>query len=130
PRHAAPRGAGALARPAPRLASLRAAGHASPVDGIAPGLLIAMPRMGDPNFERSVIMMVEHGEGGAMGIAFNRPGSVTVEQIARAHGFPCRPGAGPVLVGGPVDRERGFLIHRLALIEDAIDLGGGVRLSG
>jgi putative transcriptional regulator len=99
------------------------------VDAFAPGLLIAMPQMGDPNFERSVILLVEHGPGGAMGIVFNRPGTITVEEVARAHGFPVRTDTGPVMVGGPVDRERGFLIHRLAGIEESLDLADGVRLS-
>jgi putative transcriptional regulator len=99
------------------------------VDSFAPGLLIAMPQMGDPNFERSVILLVEAGGDGAMGIVLNRPGPVTVEEIARAHGFPVPAGAGPVMVGGPVDRERGFLIHRLPAIAEAMDLADGVRLS-
>jgi putative transcriptional regulator len=99
------------------------------VDTFAPGLLVAMPQMGDPNFERSVILMVEHGPGGAMGIVCNRPGPLTVGQVARAHGFPCKNGEGPVMVGGPVDRERGFLIHRLAEVDEAMELADGVRLS-
>ncbi len=88
-----------------------------------------MPQMGDPNFERAVILLVEHSSEGAMGLVFNRPGSLTVEQLAKAHGFPCARDAGPVMVGGPVDRERGFLIHRLPAIDEALDLADGVRLS-
>jgi len=99
------------------------------VDDLAPGLLVAMPQMGDPNFERAVILLIEHGSGGAMGLVFNRPASLTIEQVAKAHGFECRAEAGPVLFGGPVDRERGFLIHRLPRIEEALDLIDGVRLS-
>jgi putative transcriptional regulator len=96
---------------------------------MAPGLLIAMPQMGDPNFDRSVILLVEHSDGGSMGLVCNRPGTITVEDVARAHGLVSRKGSGPVFVGGPVDRERGFLIHRLPEIEEALDLSDGIRLS-
>jgi putative transcriptional regulator len=99
------------------------------VDSFAPGLLIAMPQMGDPNFERCVILMVEHGPAGAMGLVCNRPGTLTIEEVARAQGLSAKHGMGPVLVGGPVDRERGFFIHRLPGIEEALDLVDGVRLS-
>ena len=99
------------------------------MDTFAPGLLVAMPQMGDPNFDRSVILMVEHGRGGAMGIVFNRPGTLTIADIARLHELRVQPGAGQVMVGGPVDRERGFLLHRLPAIEEALDLADGVRLS-
>jgi len=99
------------------------------VDSFAPGLLVAMPQMGDPNFDRSVILMIEHGAGGAMGIICNRPGEITIEEIARAHELPVPRGTGSVLVGGPVDRERGFFIHRLPAIAEAVDLVDGVRLS-
>ena len=99
------------------------------VDTFSPGLLVAMPQMGDPNFERAVILMVEHSAEGAMGIICNRPGTMAVEELARSHGFPCSDGAGFVLVGGPVDRERGFILHRLPQIEEALDLADGVRLS-
>jgi putative transcriptional regulator len=85
--------------------------------------------MGDPNFERTVILMVEHSADGSMGLICNRAGTITVEEVARAHGFPVRDDAGPVMVGGPVDRERGFIIHRLPDIEEALDLADGVRLS-
>ena len=49
-------------------------GHNSPDDGYLDGqLLIAMPVMGDPRFERSVIYMCAHSSEGAMGIIVNRP---------------------------------------------------------
>ncbi len=88
-----------------------------------------MPQMGDPNFERSVILLVEHSADGSMGLVCNRPGTITVEEVAMAQGFPVRGDAGQMMVGGPVDRERGFLIHRLRNIEEALDLADGVRLS-
>ena len=40
---------------------------------IAPGLLIAMPQLRDPNFDRSVVLMIEHHEEGSFGLVLNRP---------------------------------------------------------
>jgi putative transcriptional regulator len=46
--------------------------------GIAPGLLLAMPQLLDPNFQRAVVLMVEHGDGGSFGLVLNRPTPVEV----------------------------------------------------
>ena len=84
-------------------------------------LLIAMPVMGDPRFERSVIYMCAHSADGAMGIMVNRPaGSIDFpdllvqlniidkdEQIK----LPENAESMKVLRGGPVDTGRGFVLH-------------------
>src|SRR6185503_4803464 len=58
-------------------------GHNSPEDGYLDGqLLIAMPVMGDPRFERSVIYMCAHSADGAMGIMVDRPaGSIDFPEL-------------------------------------------------
>ena len=77
-------------------------------------LLIAMPGIGDPRFERSLILICAHDAGHAMGIAVNQPieglsasellDRLEIERAADAD-------AGPVLLGGPVEMERGFVLH-------------------
>ena len=77
-------------------------------------LLIAMPGIGDPRFERAVIMMCVHSSEHAMGIAVNRPvqGLIVPDLLERLGikteiRLPDR----SVLAGGPVERERGFVLH-------------------
>ncbi len=77
-------------------------------------LLIAMPGIDDPRFERAVILMCAHGEEHAMGLTLNRPvEGLTVPDLLRRLNVETSiilPDD-PVLFGGPVDRERGFVVH-------------------
>jgi putative transcriptional regulator len=99
------------------------------VSDLAPGLLIAVPQMDDPNFSRSVVLLVEHNETGAMGIVFNRISDVSLADIGREHDIPVTAEAGQAFIGGPVARERGFLIHRREDLGDSVALEDGVFLS-
>ena len=77
-------------------------------------VLIAMPGIDDPRFERAVILMCAHGADHAMGLALNRPveGLTTPDLLRRLGVHPDYAMAEtPVLFGGPVDRERGFVVH-------------------
>src|ERR1700750_1519017 len=84
-------------------------------------LLIAMPVMGDPRFERSVIYLCAHSSEGAMGIIVNRPaGSIDFPEllvqlniINRADEIKLQENAETMKVmrGGPVDTGRGFVLH-------------------
>jgi putative transcriptional regulator len=85
--------------------------------------------MDDPNFSRSVVLLVEHNETGAMGIVCNRPSDVTLADIGREHGIQVPTAAGAALIGGPVARERGFLVHRRGDLGDSVELDEGVYLS-
>ena len=96
---------------------------------LAPGLLIAVPQMDDPNFARSVVLLVEHNESGAMGIVVNQPSEIALSEIGKEQGIRVHHGAGSAYVGGPVQRERGFLVHRRATLPDSIALHDGVYLS-
>ncbi len=88
--------------------------EAPPGDFLAGRMLIAMPGIDDPRFERAVILMCAHSPEHAMGIAVNKPMEALsladlfhrlgVETVTR---LPDR----PVLSGGPVERERGFVLH-------------------
>ena len=42
-------------------------------------LLVATPSLGDPNFDRTVVLLLEHGADGALGVVLNRPGSPAME---------------------------------------------------
>ncbi len=96
---------------------------------LAPGLLIAVPQMDDPNFARSVVLLVEHSDAGAMGIVINQPSEIALSAIGKEQGIGVHKGAGPAYIGGPVQRERGFLIHRRAEVPDSLALQDGVFLS-
>jgi putative transcriptional regulator len=97
-------------------------GHNAPDESYLDGqMLIAMPVMGDPRFERSVIYMCAHSAEGAMGIIVNHPaGSIDFPQllmqldiIKSADQIKVQENAEPmqVLKGGPVDTGRGFVLH-------------------
>jgi putative transcriptional regulator len=77
-------------------------------------LLIASPRMGDPRFQRSVILMVRHDKKGALGIAINRPlGTRPLAALLEALGDTAPAGTASVRIfaGGPVQPEIAFVVH-------------------
>ncbi|MBL6953446.1 MAG: YqgE/AlgH family protein [Alphaproteobacteria bacterium] len=94
-------------------------------DGYMTGqLLIAMPTMGDPRFERTVIYMCAHSADGAMGLVVNKRASeidfpellkqLEIEVEAESIKNPI-----PILVGGPVETGRGFVLHSLDYRQDS-----------
>lgn len=97
-------------------------------------ILIATPAMGDPRFERAVILICNHDEDGAMGLVINQPkkaltlGTVlsdeSIEINERAENL-------PVLVGGPVDTARGFVLHSTDFIsaQSGLDVSDDLYLS-
>jgi putative transcriptional regulator len=72
--------------------------------------LIAGPRLRDQNFFKTVVLMVEHNDEGAMGLVVNRPSSVTVANALSGH-FHLPPTADVVYVGGPVEPNALFIAH-------------------
>ncbi len=77
-------------------------------------LLIAMPTLQDPNFARTVTYICEHGEHGAMGIVLNRPTDLRLSDILKhmdIEGGLGEAGEQIVFLGGPVEEERGFVLH-------------------
>ena len=66
-------------------------------------LLIASPVLDDPNFARTVVLITEHGEDGAMGIVLNRPSEAEVSAVIPD--LMAIAGPEPVFVGGPVQPE-------------------------
>ncbi len=77
-------------------------------------LLIAMPGMGDPRFDRTVIYMCSHSDEGAMGLVVNRRAQgVTFRELMQQLDLKIGPDAqaGAIHYGGPVEMGRGFVLH-------------------
>lgn len=79
---------------------------------LAPGFVVAMPSLRDPNFARAVVLLVEHGPSGSLGFVVNRPSRLSFEQVADALGFEQREGPDdvPVFMGGPVAPQSGWIL--------------------
>lgn len=79
--------------------------------------LIAGKHMKDGNFHHTVVLMVEHGEDGAMGLVINRPSSVTVAHALAEH-FQLPETDDRVFVGGPVEPSALFILHNAAELDE------------
>src|SRR5262249_57618642 len=79
-------------------------------DSLRGRFLIAGKNLRDPNFYQSVVLIVEHGSGGAMGVVVNRPSGVTVAEALKNH-FELPETGEMVYVGGPVGRNDLFILH-------------------
>jgi len=85
------------------------------VTSLSNHLLIAMPQLADPNFSQTVSLICEHGEKGALGIVLNRPLTMTLSEVfeqMKIEPTDKRAADLPVLRGGPVHQDRGFVLHR------------------
>lgn len=77
--------------------------------------LIAMPSLADPNFSQTVTYLCEHSADGAIGIVINRPTDLTLGELFDHLQIATTDPAvrkKQVFLGGPVQRERGFVLHR------------------
>lgn len=86
----------------------------APPTSLANQLLIALPSLADPNFSRSVALICQHDEDGAMGVVVNRPSEYTLGEVFEQMGIASGDDAlreQVVLAGGPVHPERGFVLH-------------------
>lgn len=96
-------------------------------------LLIAMPGMADPNFSTTVTLICEHNDDGALGIVINRPLDLRLaglfEQLDVENPDP-KAAQDPVLMGGPVGTERGFVLHNPGvLFENSLEVSDDIRLT-
>ncbi len=95
--------------------------------------LIAMPALADPNFYHTVTYVCAHNEDGAMGIVINRPMDLNLGDIMSQMSIEVtakRVKDLPIFDGGPVQRERGFVIHRPAGEWDAmLAVGSGLSVT-
>jgi putative transcriptional regulator len=87
---------------------------------LAPGLLLAAPQLGDPNFERTVVVLARHGVDGALGWVINGRALAPVRDLLESsklvppgiHLPPRNPWQRPARVGGPVSPATGWLVYR------------------
>ena len=76
--------------------------------------LIAMPGLEDAMFSKSVIYMCEHSERGALGLVINKPSDINLQKLFEKVELPLHRKdltQSPVFQGGPVQTERGFVLH-------------------
>lgn len=76
--------------------------------------LIAMPNMADPHFSKSLTFICEHNDQGALGVVVNRPIDMNLHSLLEQIGIPLDSGilkSIPVHFGGPVQTDRGFVLH-------------------
>lgn len=80
---------------------------------LSPGFLVAAPSLLDPNFRRTVVLLVDHRPEGSLGFIVNRPADVRLRSMLEPLGLEGK-GAGlgdaPVLVGGPVLPNTGWIV--------------------
>ncbi len=95
--------------------------------------LIAMPALGDPNFNETVTYLFKHDEQGAIGIVINRPTDMLLEEVFRQLSLEPvdrRIADMPVLAGGPLRRDLGFVLHCSEdEYESTLDAGGAIRVT-
>lgn len=95
--------------------------------------LIAMPGLADPNFQHTVTFICAHNEEGAMGIVINRQVDMTLgEVLTQMELHPINAGIEqyPVYQGGPVQTDRGFILHTPEkLWESSIKISDGIAVT-
>ncbi len=91
--------------------------HMTETSSLKGHFLIALPNLHDPNFSRTVTYICEHNEHGSMGIIINRSASMQLSDILEhmelSSPVPATASL-PILAGGPVQEDRGFLLHHPA----------------
>jgi len=105
------------------------------LDSLVGRLLIAMPSLSDPNFQRSVVLLAAHSlDGGAFGLVVNRPLDVELSEVLAELGLDVPDADLPrVLAGGPVEPSHGFILSELGDFpaeEDDLILPDGLAVSG
>src|SRR3990167_7377720 len=100
---------------------------------LANQLLIASPALSDPNFARSVTLICQHDDDGAMGVIVNRASEYTLGEVLRQMNLASqdpRLDDQVVLAGGPVHPERGFVLHNSARAwESTLEVADGLFLT-
>lgn len=100
--------------------------------------LIAMPGLEDEAFAKSVVYMCEHTERGALGLVINKPGDINVKELFDKVDLPLRRddlALAPVFQGGPVQTERGFVLHEAmmpgheSIYASSMSIPGGLEMT-
>jgi putative transcriptional regulator len=108
--------------------------HDGPMPGLTGRLLVATPLLGDPNFRRAVVLLLDHGEQGAFGLVVNRPMEVDVSAVLPVwqpyttapgrlfRGGPVQPDSALGLVAVPGDGEEPMGVKRIIGAIGLVDL--------
>ncbi|MFY7986494.1 MAG: YqgE/AlgH family protein [Burkholderiaceae bacterium] len=95
--------------------------------------LVAMPAMADPNFSGTVIYLAEHSPKGALGIVVNRPLEIDLANLFERISLKLDDtsfASQPVFAGGPVQNDRGFVLHSPAgSFNSSIHVGSDIALT-
>ncbi|MEZ4405578.1 MAG: YqgE/AlgH family protein [Polyangiales bacterium] len=107
---------------------------------LAPGLLLAAPRLGDPNFERTVVLLARHDDNGALGWVVNGKELAPVGELLQGTSLvpegvtlPLDGAfARPARVGGPVSPQTGWILYRrdAGALAGEIDAGDELAVTG
>ena len=95
-------------------------GDSAPIN-LTNHFLIAMPALDDAIFGKSVVYVCEHSERGALGLVINKPADMRMESLFSKVDLPLNRTdltGSPVFQGGPVQTERGFVLHEPILVPD------------
>jgi len=105
-----------------------------PSSSLAPSLLVAMPQLQDPNFKRSVVLLVHHDGEGTFGLVVNRPADVTLDVVLDDLEVDWRGDRNqPLAWGGPVQPNTGWVLFGDGApveIDDANELTPGLSVAG
>ena len=100
---------------------------------LAPGFLIASPPLGDPNFDRTVVLLAVHNEDGALGFVVNRQAPITIGELLKQADYDdCESADGDVWIGGPVQPQSGWIViddPELTGGDGVIEVGERLRVS-
>jgi putative transcriptional regulator len=89
-------------------------------------ILIAEPFLGDPNFERSVVLLCEHNPEGSFGFVLNQSSNLRLGDVIEGVYVDF-----PLYIGGPVEQNTLHFIHRLGdMIDHTVEIGNGIYWSG
>ena len=93
-------------------------------------LLIAMPALHDPGFNKSLVLVCEHSlQAGAMGIIINQPTNIGLKELLYEQSD-SKPKAITLHAGGPVEPARGFILHDGAVdMEATLEISSGLFLT-
>jgi putative transcriptional regulator len=90
-------------------------------------ILISEPFLGDPNFERTVVLLCKHDEEGSFGLVLNRRSNIRLSAVLELGQFNFD---AELNIGGPMQHNTLHYIHQLPVLEEAIPLGGAVFWGG
>lgn len=79
---------------------------------LAPGFLVAVPQLADPNFRHSVILLLQQNNDGALGLVVNRESAIFLRDLCQDHEIAYAGDPGKrVRIGGPVQPEQGLVLY-------------------